>query len=94
MKFYIFRTVRRAIYMWEWPTRYTVYFLCLFQLHYPLNFSKKQVYHQEVTSVHAAYSIFHAEIMLKIMLIVYIYSAIKSINIFMYRNARFSKMLH
>ena len=28
----------------------------------PLHVSKKQVYHQEVTSVHAAYSIFHARV--------------------------------
>jgi len=43
--------------------------------------------------MHAAYSIFHAEIV-KIMWIVYIYTVFKSINIFMRPNAGFSKMLH
>jgi hypothetical protein len=32
-------------------------FINLFQLNYPLHVSNKQVHHQEVTSVHAAYSI-------------------------------------
>jgi len=32
----------------------------LFQLYYPLHVSNKQVHHQEVTSVQAAYGIFHA----------------------------------
>ena len=39
--------------------RCTLYFLHLFQLYYRLRVSKKQVYHREVTSVHAAYSIFY-----------------------------------
>ena len=56
--------------------------------------SNKVIHHQEVTSVHTAYSIFQAEIMLKIMGIVYIYTVFKSINIFMYPNVGFSKMLH
>jgi hypothetical protein len=33
-----------------------------FQLNYPLHVSNKQVDHQEVISVHAAYSIYHASI--------------------------------
>ena len=44
----------------------------LFQFYYPVHVSNTQVHHQEVTSVQAAYSTFHAEIMLKIMWIVYI----------------------
>jgi hypothetical protein len=35
---------------------------CLFQLNYPLHVSKKQVHHQDVISVHAAYSISHASL--------------------------------
>ena len=49
------------------------YLINLFQLNYPLHVSKKQVHHQEVISVHAAYSISHAEI---------IYNVIKSIDAF------------
>jgi len=66
----------------------------LFQLYCPLHVSNKQIYHQEFTPVHAAYSIFHAKIMLKITWIVHIYTIFKSINIFMYSNAGISKMLH
>ena len=47
-------------YMWARPTRCTPYFLYLFQLYCPLHVSNEQVHHQEVTSVHAAYSVFHA----------------------------------
>lgn len=32
-----------------------------FQLYYPIRVSNKQIYHQEVTSVHAEYSIFHVQ---------------------------------
>ena len=70
------------------------YSLYLFQLYSPVHVSNKQGHHQEVTSVHTAYSIFNAEIMLKIMWIVYTYTVFKSINIFMYPDVGFSKMLH
>jgi len=39
--FYIFRTVHRVIYMWERRTRWTLYFLYLFQLYYLLHVSNK-----------------------------------------------------
>ena len=39
---------------------HTLYFLYLFQLYCPLHVSNKWVHHQEVTSVHAAYSIVQA----------------------------------
>ena len=37
-----------------------IYLINLFQLFYHLHGSNKQVHNQEVTSVHAAYSIIHA----------------------------------
>ena len=37
--------------------RMQLYVISLFQLNYPLRVSNKQVHHQEVISVHAAYSI-------------------------------------
>ena len=56
-------------------SQYFIYFICekdqkdaqfyfpyFFQLYYPLCVSNKPVHHQDVTSVHAAYSIFHARI--------------------------------
>jgi hypothetical protein len=48
------------IYIWERPTRFTLYFLYLFQLYNPLHVLNKQVHHEEVTSVQAAYNICHA----------------------------------
>jgi hypothetical protein len=45
--------------------------------------------HQEVTSLHAAYSIFSCWNYIKIMWIVYIYSVINSIIVFLYRNVGF-----
>ena len=39
----------------------------IFQLNYPLHVSNRQVHHQDVISVQAACSIFHVEIILKIM---------------------------
>jgi len=53
--FYIFRTVHHVVYIWERPTRCTLYFLYLFKLYYPLHVSNKQIHHQEVTSVHTAH---------------------------------------
>jgi len=39
-----------------------LYLINLFQLNYPLHVSNKQVHHQEVISVHAAYSISHVSV--------------------------------
>jgi hypothetical protein len=37
-----------------------LFLISLFQLNFPVHVSKKQIHHQEVISVHAAYSISHA----------------------------------
>jgi len=37
-----------------------LYLINLFQLNYPVHVSNKEFHHQEVMSVHAAYSVSHA----------------------------------
>jgi hypothetical protein len=48
--------------MSERPTRWTFYFYYLSQLYCPLHVSNKQTHYQEVTSLHATHSVFHARI--------------------------------
>jgi hypothetical protein len=55
-----FRTTHLTLYMWASPTRYILHFLCLLQLYSHIHVSNQKVHLQQVTSVHAAYSIFHA----------------------------------
>jgi hypothetical protein len=67
------------------------YFLYLFHLSYPVHVSNKQFDHQAITSVRSAYSILHAAVVIKIMLIIYIYIVTESINIFVFCNVGFLK---